>query len=111
MIFGMRAAITQVNNNYIYNFKYSTYICIFKQEEQKKIILQLFVDFAYLKMVYTNHMNLSEKLKKMRTKNKLSMSQVARLSQKATDHGAGSRRGISHALNPGRRPTPACRRS
>jgi transcriptional regulator with XRE-family HTH domain len=52
-------------------------------------------------------MNLSEKLKKMRTKNKLSMSQVARLSQKATDHRGRITQGYISRLESGQETNPS----
>ncbi|OGW33524.1 MAG: hypothetical protein A2X58_07810 [Nitrospirae bacterium GWC2_56_14] len=52
-------------------------------------------------------MNLSEKLKKMRAKNKLSMSQVARLSQKAADHRGRITQGYISRLESGQETNPS----
>jgi len=52
-------------------------------------------------------MKLSDKLKKMRTKNKLSMSQVARLSQQAIDHRGRITQGYISRLESGQETNPS----
>ena len=52
-------------------------------------------------------MNLSGKLKKMRTKSNLSMSQVARLSQKAVDHRGRITQGYISRLESGQETNPS----
>ena len=52
-------------------------------------------------------MNLSKKLKKMRAENKLSMSEVARLSQKAIDHRGKITQGYISRLESGQETNPS----
>ncbi len=52
-------------------------------------------------------MTLSEKLQKLRNKNKLSMSQVARLSEKATDHRGRITQGYISRLESGKETNPS----
>ncbi len=52
-------------------------------------------------------MNLSEKLKKMRTRSKLSMSEVARLSQRAIDHRGRITQGYISRLESGKETNPS----
>ena len=52
-------------------------------------------------------MNLSEKLKKMRAKNNLSMSQVARLSQRAADQRGRITQGYISRLESGQENNPS----
>lgn len=54
-----------------------------------------------------NIMTLAEKLKKMRTKHKLSMSQVARLSENATDHRGRITQGYISRLESGKETNPS----
>ncbi len=55
-------------------------------------------------------MSLSEKLKKMRSTNKLSMSQVARLSQRAADHRGRITQGYISRLESGQETNPSLRK-
>ena len=57
--------------------------------------------------VYNTYMNLSKKLKKMRAENKLSMSEVARLSQKAIDHRGKITQGYISRLESGKETNPS----
>ena len=57
--------------------------------------------------VYNTYMNLSKKLKKMRAENKLSMSEVARLSQKAIDHRGKITQGYISRLESGQETNPS----
>ncbi len=52
-------------------------------------------------------MTLAEKLKKMRTKNKLSMSQVARMSEQASDHRGRITQGYISRLESGKETNPS----
>ncbi len=52
-------------------------------------------------------MTLSEKLQKLRNKNKLSMSQVARLSEKAIDHRGRITQGYISRLESGKETNPS----
>lgn len=68
--------------------------------------MQLFVDFQ-LKVVYIFFMTLAEKLQKMRSKRKLSMSQVARLSEKAADSRGRITQGYISRLESGKETNPS----
>jgi transcriptional regulator with XRE-family HTH domain len=52
-------------------------------------------------------MNLAQKLKKLRTKNKMSMSQVARLSLRAIDHRGKITQGYISRLESGQETNPS----
>jgi len=69
--------------------------------------MQLFVDFIKEARYIMSYMNLSEKLKKMRSKKKLSMSEVARLSQQATDHRGRITQGYISRLESGQETNPS----
>jgi transcriptional regulator with XRE-family HTH domain len=69
--------------------------------------MQLFVDFIRKAGYISSDMNLSDKLKKMRTKNKLSMSEVARLSQQAIDHRGRITQGYISRLESGQETNPS----
>ncbi len=57
--------------------------------------------------VNLSDMDLSEKLKKMRSRNKLSMSEVARLSQCAVDHRGRITQGYISRLESGQETNPS----
>jgi transcriptional regulator with XRE-family HTH domain len=69
--------------------------------------MQLIVDFLYKAEYISTNMSLSEKLKKMRTRNKLSMSQVARLSQQAADQRGRITQGYISRLESGQETNPS----
>lgn len=61
------------------------------------------------RVIYLSIMNmpLAEKLKKLRKKNKLSMSQVARISELAPDHRGGITQGYLSRLESGKENNPS----
>ena len=69
--------------------------------------MQLFVDFIAEARYIMSDMNLSEKLKKMRSRKKMSMSEVARLSQQATDHRGRITQGYISRLESGQETNPS----
>ncbi len=80
-------------------------MCILKQEE--KNILQLFVDLAKEAGYISSYMTLAEKLKKLREGKKLSMSQVARLSERAEDRRGRITQGYISRLESGKETNPS----
>ncbi len=73
----------------------------------KKISLQHFVDFIVQPGYNVMHMTLAEKLKKLRSKKKISMSEVARLSQTAIDHRGRITQGYISRLESGKETNPS----
>lgn len=57
--------------------------------------------------MYKNRMTLAEKLQKLRIKNKLSMSQVARMSERAHDHRGKITQGYISRLEAGKETNPS----
>jgi len=72
-----------------------------------KIILQHFVDIVQKKGYKTFIMSLAKKLKKLRNKNKMSMSQVARLSELSTDQRGRITQGYISRLESGKETNPS----
>jgi transcriptional regulator with XRE-family HTH domain len=69
--------------------------------------LQLLIDNSMKAGYISSHMTLAEKLKKLRKKNKLSMSQVARISELAPDHRGGITQGYLSRLESGKENNPS----
>jgi len=69
--------------------------------------MQLYVDFISKAGYINTIMTLAEKLKKLREKNKLSMSEVARISQSAQDHRGKITQGYISRLESGKETNPS----
>jgi transcriptional regulator with XRE-family HTH domain len=69
--------------------------------------LQLFVDFKLKAGYISSDMTLAEKLRRLRIKNKLSMSQVARISAIAPDHRGSITQGYLSRLESGKETNPS----
>jgi len=69
--------------------------------------LQLFVDIRLKAGYISSDMTLAEKLKNLRIKNKLSMSQVARISDLAPDHRGRITQGYISRLESGKETNPS----
>jgi len=71
------------------------------------LFLQLFVDIKFKGGYISSDMTLAEKLKQLRNLNKLSMSQVARISEHAPDHRGRITQGYLSRLESGKETNPS----
>ena len=69
--------------------------------------MQLLVDILLKARYIMTEMNLAEKLKKLRIRNKLSMSQVARISERASDNRGRITQGYISRLESGKENNPS----
>ena len=76
-------------------------------QHAKKNILQLLVDIMLKARYIMSEMNLAEKLKKLRIRCKLSMSQVARISERAVDNRGRITQGYISRLESGKENNPS----
>ena len=81
-----------------------TNYCVY---EKKINFLQLFVDNIIKTRYKTSIMTLADKLKKLRNKQKKSMSEVARLSEQALDHRGRITQGYISRLESGKETNPS----
>jgi transcriptional regulator with XRE-family HTH domain len=87
-------------------YKYSTEIYLFLKISPKKF-LQLFVDILQKEEYKNSHMTLAEKLQKLRKKQRMSMSQIARLSELSTDPRVRITQGYISRLESGKETNPS----
>ena len=74
---------------------------------QIKYFLHLFVDILLKTRYISSDMTLAEKLRRLRIRNKLSMSQVSRISEHAPDHRGRITQGYISRLESGKETNPS----
>ena len=76
-------------------------------QQEEKNILQLFVDFPKKEGYISFNMTLAEKLRKLRDRKKMSMTEVARLSERAEDRRGRITQGYISRLESGKETNPS----